>query len=165
MRKLSLKLKILKNTLALEELAIKEHYYYSCGMRQSLENFVKTQSEVYRRFIDRRHELKAKQEKTSYNGYIIKNFDMNKVYMDTMHEYLKICEGSNNKELIKFYIGLIERYLESDKDKSVSITTDENINRLKRCALEVGHDVDKIVNHDDFIKLCRNKFNIKNKRF
>ena len=110
-----------------EELAEKEHYYYSCGMRKSLPNFIKTQAEVYRRFIDKRHELQAKQEKTSYNGYIIKHFDMNKVYMYTMHEYLKICENSNDKELIKFYVGLIERYLESDKDKSVSIITDENI--------------------------------------
>lgn len=110
-----------------EELADKEHYYYSCGMRRSLGNFVKTQAEVYRRFIDKRHELKAKQEKTSYNGYIVKNFDMNKVYMYAMHEYLKICEKSNDKELIKFYIGLIERYLKSDKDKRCSVTTDENI--------------------------------------
>ena len=111
----------------LEELAEKEHYYYSCGMRRSLSNFVKTQAEVYRRFIDKRHELKQKQENTSYNGYIVKHFDMNKVYMYTMHEYLKICEKSNDKELIKFYIDLIERYLKSDKDKSVSIITDENI--------------------------------------
>lgn len=109
------------------ELAEKEHYYYSCGMRQSLENFIKIQAEVYSRFISKRKELKAKQEKTSYNGYIVKNFDMNKVYMYTVHEYLKICENSNNKELIKFYIGLIEKYLKSDKNKDVSITTDENI--------------------------------------
>ena len=110
-----------------EELAEKEHYYYSCGMRRSLSNFVKTQAEVYRRFIDKRHELKQKQENTSYNGYIVKHFDMNRVYMYTMHEYLKICEKSNDKELIKFYIDLIERYLKSDKDKRVSIITDENI--------------------------------------
>lgn len=110
-----------------EELAEKEHYYYSCGMRRSLSNFVKTQAEVYRRFIDKRHELKQKQENTSYNGYIVKHFDMNRVYMYTMHEYLKICEKSNDKELIKFYIDLIERYLRSDKDKRVSIITDENI--------------------------------------
>ena len=110
-----------------EELAEKEHYYYSCGMRRSLSNFIKTQAEVYRRFIDKRHELKQKQENTSYNGYIVKHFDMNRVYMYTMHEYLKICEKSNDKELIKFYIDLIERYLKSDKDKRVSIITDENI--------------------------------------
>lgn len=110
-----------------EEIAEKEHYYYSCGMRRSLSNFIKTQVEVYRRFIDKRHELKAKQEKTSYNGYIVKNFDMNRVYMYTMHEYLKICEKSNDRELIKFYIDLIERYLDSDKDKSVTLITDENI--------------------------------------
>ena len=47
--------------------------------------------------------------------------------MYTMHEYLKICEKSNNPEEIKFYLGLIDKYLESDKDKNCSIVTDENI--------------------------------------
>ena len=110
-----------------EELADKEHYYYSCGLRRSLTNFVRTQSEVYKRFIERRHELKEKQASTSYNGYIVNNFDMNKVYMYTMHEYLRICEKSNDEELIKFYLGLIDKYLESDKDKNCYIITDENI--------------------------------------
>ena len=113
-----------------EELAEREHYYYSCGLRRSLSNFIRTQSEVYRRFIERRHELKAKQEKTSYNGYMSRNFDMNKVYMYTMHEYLRICESSNDKEEIKFYLGLIDRYLNSDKDKSCYIITDQN-NRVE----------------------------------
>ena len=110
-----------------EELADKEHYYYSCGLRKSLTNFVRTQSEVYKRFIERRHELKEKQASTSYNGYIVNNFDMNKVYMYTMHEYLRICEKSNDEELIKFYLRLIDKYLESDKDKNCYIITDENI--------------------------------------
>ena len=110
-----------------EELADKEHYYYSCGLRRSLTNFVRTQSEVYKRFIERRHELKEKQASTSYNGYIVNNFDMNKVYMYTMHEYLRICEKSNDEELIKFYLRLIDKYLESDKDKNCYIITDENI--------------------------------------
>lgn len=110
-----------------EYLADKEHYYYSCGLRRSLKNFIKTQAEVYKRFIERRHELKKKQEKTSYNGYIVKNLDVNKVYMYTMHEYLKICESSNDKKEIEFYLGLIQKYLDSDKDKSCYIITDENI--------------------------------------
>ncbi len=110
-----------------EELNEKEHYYYSCGLRRSLSNFIKTQTEVYKRFVERRHELKAKQEKTSYNGYITKHFNMDKVYMYTMHEYLKICENSNDKELIKFYLGLVDKYLNSNKDKNVYIITDENI--------------------------------------
>ena len=110
-----------------EELADKEHYYYSCGLRRSLTNFVRTQSEVYKRFIERRHELKEKQASTSYNGYIVNNFDMNKVYMYTMHEDLRICEKSNDEELIKFYLRLIDKYLESDKDKNCYIITDENI--------------------------------------
>ena len=110
-----------------EELVNKEHYYYSCGLRRSLKNFVKTQAEVYKRFVERRRKLKERQDRTSYNGYIIKNFDINKVYMYTMHEYLKICEKSNDPEEIKFYLGLIDKYLESDKDKNCSIVTDENI--------------------------------------
>ena len=110
-----------------EELDDKEHYYYSCGLRRALKNFVKTQAEVYKRFVERRHELKAKQEKTSYNGYIIKNLDINKVYMYTMHEYLRICEKTNDKNIIKFYLGLIDKYLNSDRDKNCYIITDENI--------------------------------------
>lgn len=110
-----------------EELVNREHYYYSCGLKRSLNRFIKTQTEVYRRFIERRHELKQRQEVTSYNGYIVKNFDMNKVYMYTMHEYLRICESSNDKEEIKFYLNIIQKYLDSDKDKNCHIITDENI--------------------------------------
>ena len=109
-----------------EELADREHYYYSCGLRKSLKNFIKTQAEVYKRFIERRHELKEKQEQTSYNAYITNNLDINKVFMYTIHEYLRICENSNDKDEINFYLGLIDKYLKSDKNKNCYIITDEN---------------------------------------
>lgn len=104
-----------------------EHYYYSCALKRSLKNFIDTQSVMYERYINDRKELKRLQESTSYNSYIRKNFDIDKLYMYTMHEYLRACESSQNRAEIKKYIGLIERYLASNCDKSCSITTDEGI--------------------------------------
>ena len=107
-----------------EQYASGEHYYYSCGMKKSLPNFVKTQSELYRRFVTQRHELKEKQQQMSFNGFLAKNFDIDKLYMVVIHEYLSKAESSTDKEEIKKYIDLVERYLSSSRRKDFTITTD-----------------------------------------
>lgn len=110
-----------------DEYASGEHYYYSCGLKKSLSNFIKTQTTMYERYIEDRHKLRQLQENTSYNGYIRKNFDLNKLYMYIMHEYLRKCESSQDTAEKRKYIKLLERYLDSNCDKSCKITTDENI--------------------------------------
>lgn len=85
------------------------------------------------------------------------------VFYPEEDEYNMVLKTGESSEVFGGVNGV--NFLEHPERLFAVITTDENINRLKRCALEVGHDADKIVNHDDFIKLCRNKFNIKNKRF
>ena len=43
------------------------------------------------------------------------------------------------------------------------ITTDENIETLKECMKKNNFDLNKVLNHKQFIELCKEKFTIKNK--
>ena len=139
-----------------DEYASGEHYYYSCALKKSLPNFIETQAKLYTRFVTQRKELKEKQQKMSFNGFIAKNFDLDKVYMVVIHEYLVKAEGSKDKEEIKKYIELIEKYLSSPRKKDFSITTDsgmkvdlENIKKrlhnLKRLVSDNSSVVDWIL--------------------
>ena len=110
-----------------EQYASGEHYYYSCAMKKSLPNFISTQSELYTRFVTKRDEVKEKMNNTSFNGYLAKNFDIDKLYMIVMHEYLVKAESSKDKEEIKKYIDLVEKYLKSNRRKDFTITTDSGI--------------------------------------
>ncbi len=110
-----------------EQYASGEHYYYSCAMKKSLPNFVKTQGELYTRFVTKRGELKEKQQSMAFNGYLAKNFDIDKLYMIVIHEYLVKAETSKDKDEINKYINLVERYLSSNRRKDFTITTDSNI--------------------------------------
>ena len=110
-----------------EKFADGEHYYYGCAMKKGLHNFVITQAELYTRFITRRKEFQEKLQQTSYNGYIAKNFDLDKFYMVVINEYLVKAEGSKNKEEIEYYINLVDKYLESSRKKDFSIRTDAGL--------------------------------------
>lgn len=139
-----------------EEFASGEHYYYGCAMKRSLEGFIDRQTELYRRFVTKREELKEKQKNMSFNGYIAKNFDLDKFYMLVIHEYLGKAEGSKDKDEIQKYIDLVERYLSSPRKKDCSITTDsgqkvdlENIEKrlrnLKRFVSDNSSAVDWVL--------------------
>ncbi len=110
-----------------EHVASGEHYYYGCAMKKSLPNFIATQSELYRRFVTKRKELKELQNTKSFNGYLAKHFDLDKLYMYVMHEYLVKAESTKDKDEIKKYIALIEQYMTSSRKKDVSLTTDSGI--------------------------------------
>lgn len=111
-----------------EEYDDKEHYFYSCAMRRSLSNFVKMQALMYRRFINDRDKFKEKVENTSFNPYIKSNFDLNKLCMYVIHQYLSICENSKDKEEFKYYIKKVQDYLTgNDYSKDCSITIDSGI--------------------------------------
>lgn len=139
-----------------EEYASGEHYYYGCAMKKSLPNFIKTQSELYRRFVTQRNELKEKQKTKSFNGYLSKHFDLEKLYMYVMHEYLVKAEGSKDKEEIKKYISLVDKYVSSTRNKNFSITLDsglkvdfdnilKRLNNLKRLVSENSSQVEWIL--------------------
>lgn len=110
-----------------EQVSSGEHYYYSCALKKNLQNFIETQSVMYTRYVTDRKKLKELQESKSYNGYIKKNFNMPKLYMYVMHEYLSYCERIEDIVEIRKYLGLIKRYLASDTDKKVHIVTNDGI--------------------------------------
>jgi len=139
-----------------EAFASGEHYYYGCALKKSLPNFIKSQSLQYERYINDRNKLKELQESKSYNGIIRKYFNIDKFYMYTIHEYLRRCEGTKDKEEIKKYLKLVEDYLNGSRDKSVSFKTDEGIkidydnimkryNNLKRIVSDNSSFVDWIL--------------------
>ena len=83
---------------------------------------------------DLRHKLKEKYDNTRFNSYIKNNFDLNKLSMFIVHEYLCACEVSNDRSEIISYLEKVELYLKNKKlDKSVSIFTDTGI--------EINYDV------------------------
>jgi len=99
--------------------------FYSCGLRNNIDNFIKAQGEVYRSFVGRREAYKESVEKASYNHFIQDNFDLNKVAMYTVHEYLRVCENTEDIEKIKKYLLFIEQYKKSSFDKSVSLKSND----------------------------------------
>ena len=108
-----------------EEVASGEHYYYSCALKKNLNNFIETQAVMYTRYVTDRKKLKELQETKSYNSYIKKNFNLPKLYMYVMHEYLVYCENTDDKNEIKYYLDLIKKYLSSSTDKTVHIVTND----------------------------------------
>lgn len=105
-----------------------EHYYYSCALMKSMKNFIPTQVKMYKRYIEDRYKLKEKYDITRFNSYIKKNFDLNKLSMYIIHEYLCACEISNDRSEIITYLEKIELYLNNNiLDKTVKVYTDTGI--------------------------------------
>lgn len=88
----------------------KRDYYYSCALKRNLNNFLKTQVELYTRFVENRSEFKKLIESKDYTDYIKENFDMDKVRMFIINLYLRICEKTNNVLVINKYMRPIEEY-------------------------------------------------------
>jgi hypothetical protein len=105
-----------------------EHYYYACAMRKDLYNFIKCQTESYRRFVDGRFNFKKLIQSKNYNKFIKENYDQDKLAMYLAHKYLTICEHNmDNKSLLNKYVRLLNRYINSDYNKKVSITVNHSI--------------------------------------
>ena len=134
-----------------------EHYYYSCGMKKSLKNFIQTQSKMYERYVLDRNKYKEKIETTtSFNNYLRQNFDINKIAIYVMHEYLSVCERTNNRNEIKYYLKKIDKYLNNNnyrKDAQIKINNEvidiDNImtrhNNLKRQLKEDSSVVEWVI--------------------
>lgn len=105
-----------------------EKYYYASGLKRGLNNFINTQVELYNRFILRRWEYKKLIETTpSMNSYIRKSFDMNKVNIYVVYQYLNACQYTNNEKKIETYLNLADKYFSSSYNKDVHVTTNEGI--------------------------------------
>lgn len=104
------------------------HYYYSCALKRSLNNFIKTQVEMYTRYINKRKELKEIIEKTSFNHYIKLNFNIHKFAMYLAFAYLTVCERSNERKEIIDNLRKVEMYLNTDDyNKDVTITLNNKL--------------------------------------
>ena len=109
-----------------ERLKGQRHYYYACGLRKSLDGFINTQKEVYRRFITQKEQYRNCIKNKSYNSFISKYFDMDIVCLYVMSEYVKKCYESNDKEVINKYLSYLKAYLKSKYNKNVSIVLENN---------------------------------------
>ena len=102
-------------------------YCYSCGIKYNFERFLDDQCRLYTRFIIRRGQYKESIEKSSYNKFLRDYFNIDKVMLYTVYEYLKKCESLEDKEKIEEYLHYVDIYKKSNYDKNVSITTNDNV--------------------------------------
>ena len=134
-----------------EEYQRQKDYYYACALKQNLHNFIETQTELYRRFIDLRFDYKNLIENKNYNRTIKNNFNIDKVKMYTVDRYLKICEDNPKESIWKKYSPLIEKFLQENSNKSYFLTNDEGRrvslkdikNRFEQ--LKQKHENDKVI--------------------
>lgn len=128
------------------------HYFYGCAMKKGLDNFVKTQAEMYKRFITKRDKYKEKIHKTSYNALIRKYFDMDKVYMYAIHEYLRVCEGINDVVEIRKYISIIEKYLDNKViGKQCEIVVDGLVVNLQTIMTRLKNIKDRVNDNNNIV--------------
>ncbi|MBQ9019178.1 MAG: hypothetical protein IJ097_02565 [Bacilli bacterium] len=122
-KKLIKELEIMKKNEPIYEEVIKEdeHYYYSCGLRRDLYNFITTQIELYKRMINDRNKYKEQIKKITYNDYLEKHFDMDKVNLYMINKYLELCENSNDRDLLLKYYKEMKKYLKSNPRRDISI--------------------------------------------
>ena len=123
--------KILKekdNPVYKEEAEEEKHYFFSCGLRaegrrKGFDGFIPAQTEIYKRFINRRANYKQLIEEYSYDKFIQDNYDISKLAMYMAHRYLTICEQSpDSRRVLERYSKILEKYLnEPSFDKNTFI--------------------------------------------
>lgn len=113
---------------SLEEKArqsVQEKYYYQCALHPNLSKYLERQKDLYTRFVFRRDKYKEAIESSDLNDFFNEYFDMDKVMMYIINNYINICNYIDDKDLIGEYLKLIYEYLNSDYDKSVEIIIDD----------------------------------------
>ena len=106
-------------TKSKEEQKELRHYYYSCAMKESLDGFVKTQSEAYKRYIEDRYKYGSKTLNTDLTDYIKENFDIDKLASYIADKYLTICENTDDLTIIDKYLPTLKTYEKSNYSKNV----------------------------------------------
>ena len=118
-----------------------DKYYYQCALYRSLPKYMERQKELYTRFVLRRNDYKEKIKQSSLNDFFKEYFDMDKVMIYIVNNYINICNYIDDKKLIKEYLELINKYLDSTYDKSVEIEVEDgkkiNIDVIKKRLLQV----------------------------
>ena len=120
-------------------------YIRRCGITSNYSKYIDKQITLYESFISNRSLLI---KDTSFDNLVDLYLDKDKVYLYLMNEYLKRIASCDERNEIKNYINLVERYLCLVKNKDTSILVDnevinlENINeKLKIIKWKFAHDV------------------------
>lgn len=120
-------------------------YIRRCGIASNYSKYIDKQITLYESFISNRSLLI---KDTSFDNLVDLYLDKDKVYLYLMNEYLKRIASCDERNEIKNYINLVERYLCLVKNKDTSILVDnevinlENINeKLKIIKWKFAHDV------------------------
>lgn len=120
-------------------------YIRRCGITSNYSKYIDKQITLYESFISNRSLLI---KDTSFDNLVDLYLDKDKVYLYLMNEYLKRISSCDERNEIKNYINLVERYLCLVKNKDTSILVDnevinlENINeKLKIIKWKFAHDV------------------------
>ena len=104
-----------------DEYKEKKEYYYRCGMRDRLDNFLSTQKEIYKRFVNDRYDYGRKTLEVDFNDYIKEYFNMDKVTLFVLDKFLTTCEGSNSISLISRFENIFKNYLNKDTHPGVYV--------------------------------------------
>lgn len=120
-------------------------YIRRCGIASNYSKYIDKQITLYESFISNRSLLI---KDTSFDNLVDLYLDKDKVYLYLMNEYLKRIASCDERNEIKNYINLVERYLCLVKNKDTSILVDnkvinlENIKeKLKIIKWKFAHDV------------------------
>ena len=120
-------------------------YIRRCGITSNYSKYIDKQITLYESFISNRSLLI---KDTSFDNLVDLYLDKDKVYLYLMNEYLKRIASCDERNEIKNYINLVERYLCLVKNKDTSILVDnevinlENIKeKLKIIKWKFAHDV------------------------
>lgn len=112
-----------------------KHAYYRCGLRRKLDNFITTQTQVYRRFVERRNEYKEETKKANYNHYFKKYFDIDRIVFYAAYSFLEEAKNTTNANEKEAYLKIVRNYLYSDYNKYRSIKINDKKIDL-RCLVE-----------------------------
>ena len=83
---------------------------------------------MYQRYVKKRQELKAKYDKPTFNYFIKKYMNLDKIALFMAHNYLLACETSNDRAEINKYLKKVILYLRNPKiDRGVKIHSDNNV--------------------------------------
>lgn len=113
-----------------EKLEKEEKHFYRCALSPAFvsnnknHSFIHLQAKLYTRFVEGRKKYKELIEKNTYNKYIMKNFDKDKLALYVVDGYLRAIDAMDNRDNQLKYYKLVENYLNSDdinKDAEIEI--------------------------------------------
>lgn len=99
----------------------RRHDYFSYGFKWNFKRFIETQSEMYKRFVDRRYELLERINETSFNPYLRGQINLDLLAMYVVDGYLNLARDTTNLVTRRTYLRLVERYFSSDYNKNVTV--------------------------------------------